>query len=112
VEKSLECPLVISTEVEKSLEWQKLFCYTDSSASVGMTICHTDSSTFFRLRSRQALEMTSGYSRDFSTLQQIDIAFEANKTQPPPAPSKGGYPPLEGEGGGEICKLQHTISPL
>jgi hypothetical protein len=25
-------------------------------------------------------------------MQQIDIDFEANKTQPPPAPSKGGYP--------------------
>jgi hypothetical protein len=25
----------------------------------------------------------------FYAMQQIDIAFEANKTQPPPAPSKG-----------------------
>jgi hypothetical protein len=33
-------------------------------------------------------------------MQQIDIDFDANKTQPPPAPSKGGYLPLEGAGGG------------
>jgi hypothetical protein len=49
--------LVISTEVEKSAEWQKLFCYTDSSTSVGMTTFQTDSSAFFRLHSRQALGM-------------------------------------------------------
>jgi hypothetical protein len=36
-------------------------------------------------------------------MQQIDIDFDANKAQPPPAPSKGG---------GEICKLQNTIFPL
>jgi hypothetical protein len=45
-------------------------------------------------------------------MQQIDIDFDANSAQPPPAPSNGGYPPLEGAGGGEICKLQNTISPL
>jgi hypothetical protein len=48
----------------------------------------------------------------FYAMQQIDIDFEANRTRPPPAPSKGGYPPLEGAGGGEICKLQNTIFPL
>jgi hypothetical protein len=48
----------------------------------------------------------------FYAVQQIVIAFEANRTQPPPAPSKGGYLPLEGAGGGEISKHQDTIFSL
>jgi hypothetical protein len=73
-------------KVEKSPEWQELFCYTDSSTSVGMTARRLQSTQAMALFDSFCYSVTQLFSYSFILLFSYSV-IQNSKSPSPDSPS-------------------------